>query len=191
MKTILETITKPIYSNHIINIPVTTKEKDSSNHYDNKKCVLQSSLHNILYPDENKDIFSYYTTNPLYKLKNLSKSEAENIYGSIVSYVETKYKDINIRKKLIEYKISLYLSTGKLSSVIDEFDSDHWDSYKIIELAKKLAESKNKIEPNTSIKCRKCHKKRIYAEEKQIRSADEASTTIYKCLYCGTTWFRN
>jgi DNA-directed RNA polymerase subunit M/transcription elongation factor TFIIS len=36
--------------------------------------------------------------------------------------------------------------------------------------------------------CHRCHSRRISAETKQMRKADEGATTIFRCLECQHTW---
>ncbi|KAH0573463.1 Transcription elongation factor SII [Spironucleus salmonicida] len=43
----------------------------------------------------------------------------------------------------------------------------------------------------TGIKCKKCEKKTVTRQEKQSRSADEATTIFYTCSSCGYKWSVN
>lgn len=36
--------------------------------------------------------------------------------------------------------------------------------------------------------CGKCHSKRTYTYQKQVRSCDESSTTFAQCMNCNTRW---
>ena len=38
------------------------------------------------------------------------------------------------------------------------------------------------------VKCKKCGSNKIFCELKQLRSADEPMTELYKCLNCGYRW---
>lgn len=42
--------------------------------------------------------------------------------------------------------------------------------------------------PTTNVRCEKCNNNEAVYWQLQTRSADEASTTFYRCRRCGQTW---
>ncbi len=42
--------------------------------------------------------------------------------------------------------------------------------------------------PTTTVKCDKCDNNKAAYWQEQTRSADEATTTFYRCVRCGHTW---
>lgn len=62
------------------------------------------------------------------------------------------------------------------------FNTDYWRDFN-----KKNTEIIQK--GNTNVKCNKCEKTGfVYVEAKQMRSADEGMSQIYKCNNCGNVW---
>lgn len=47
------------------------------------------------------------------------------------------------------------------------------------------------VKNTDGVVCIRCKSDNINVIQKQLRSADEGATNIYKCLDCGYTWRRN
>jgi len=73
--------------------------------------------------------------------------------------------------------------------------SSIWDSPLLKEYKIKSEEEIYKIVKGVEIseseiyQCGKCNSKRIKAERKQTRAADEETSISYKCDNCGNSWF--
>lgn len=48
-----------------------------------------------------------------------------------------------------------------------------------------------KCEPNSAIECPRCHEKKVFATQRQVRSADEGTTSFFRCCNCGYIWQEN
>lgn len=48
-----------------------------------------------------------------------------------------------------------------------------------------------KCEPNSVYECPKCHEKKVFSTQRQVRSADEGTTSFFRCCNCGYVWQEN
>lgn len=48
-----------------------------------------------------------------------------------------------------------------------------------------------KCEPNSAYECPRCHEKKVFATQRQVRSADEGTTSFFRCCNCGYIWQEN
>ncbi|CAL5986160.1 Transcription_elongation factor SII [Hexamita inflata] len=69
----------------------------------------------------------------------------------------------------------------------EDLKKKRWAAQESILAAKDLA----RYVVETSIECKKCHRKTVTMVEKQSRSADEATTLYYTCSACGYKWSIN
>ena len=79
-------------------------------------------------------------------------------------------------------------SKGDAKKFIFSGDDKNAEKIKAVNKEKKIYSS-NDIVIEGVFTCIKCHKKRIIFKTLQIRSADEAATTWFKCTDCDTVWY--
>lgn len=48
-----------------------------------------------------------------------------------------------------------------------------------------------KCEPNSAYICPKCNQEKVFATQRQVRSADEGATSFFRCCNCGYIWQEN
>lgn len=48
-----------------------------------------------------------------------------------------------------------------------------------------------KCEPNSAYKCPRCNEEKVFATQRQVRSADEGTTSFFRCCNCGYIWQEN
>ena len=48
-----------------------------------------------------------------------------------------------------------------------------------------------KCEPNSAYECPRCHEKKVFSTQRQVRSADEGVTSFFRCCNCGYIWQEN
>jgi len=145
-----------------------------------KKHILDTSIHIN---------FKKYKTQSL-DVNEIYIDDEYKVVNDIKSYVKNKYSNIS---KMIKYKLQESFMYGKDKGfkLDDEFGSEYWNKYKEVEQTRVLEAMKRKPVPNTNIMCHNCKKRMIIYTEVQKKRADEASTTIYKCLYCGNGWTKS
>lgn len=85
--------------------------------------------------------------------------------------------------------ISHFLIIVKPMSSIQE---EIFEKFKEVDLSKFKTTELITIAKNTlDIKCDVCHSDNVHVELKQLRSGDEAATSIYTCINCGNKWKTN
>jgi DNA-directed RNA polymerase subunit M len=94
--------------------------------------------------------------------KRIQSSEV--YYGCICGYLESFKEDIREKEKIVQSRL-------KLEQEKEIFSPKHEEIY-----------------PLTKAECKKCGNKEAEYWQSQIRSADEASTTFYRCTNCSFTW---
>jgi DNA-directed RNA polymerase subunit M len=98
-----------------------------------------------------------------------------------------------LRKRLMDGELFLICRCGYKEKV-EENDSDLAKEAlkKKKELEKNLIiiseEDKIKVHPIVDKYCPKCGHKKAEAWQEQTRSADEASTSFFRCVKCNHTW---
>lgn len=48
-----------------------------------------------------------------------------------------------------------------------------------------------KCEPNSVYECPRCHEKKVFSTQRQVRSGDEGATSFFRCCNCGYIWQEN
>lgn len=128
-------------------------------------------------------------------LTTLKNKKVENF---IENYL---YHHLDDNNKYLEYIYNIcgvFMKTGDLELVIDDitnkkfnFDSNFFEKYK-----NDLEEQDSFIQNPLSIEegvltCGRCNSKKTISFQKQIRSADEGSTTFAQCVECNLKWTHN
>lgn len=99
-----------------------------------------------------------------------------------------------LRKKFINGKAHLECNCGYIQQIDIEDDDD---VQKVIEQKKRdlegnlivvLKEDKVSVHPTVVAECPKCKHTEAEAWQEQTRSADEPSTSFFRCTKCSFTW---
>jgi DNA-directed RNA polymerase subunit M/transcription elongation factor TFIIS len=59
----------------------------------------------------------------------------------------------------------------------------------VIDIIYSKSKNKKTEKEQHNYTCKKCHSNSVVMREEQLRSADEGSTTVYKCDSCGYKWY--
>lgn len=130
--------------------------------------------------------------------KLLSTLRNEKVEHFVENYL---YHHLETNDEYLEYIYNIcgiYMKTNDLQLIINdiinakfEFNSSFWKKYRDdLEEQDSFIQNPLNIEEGV-LTCGRCNSKKTISFQKQVRSADEGSTTFAQCVECNFKWTHN
>lgn len=139
--------------------------------------------------------FAAIFTEAVKNVINIEKNDNEFMTNdSIIFFAKLQQLDYFLRQP--SYKDSLIRALqgqniNWIISILMQYDPqvypEEWDN----ETQRLTSSIIEKCEPNSVYECPKCHEKKVFSTQRQVRSADEGTTSFFRCCNCGYVWQEN